>query len=1037
MAAVSMFSKSPTQIQLEDELMTEIAQVSLRSLPPNPIVHLPNLMNQLQSVSSLASAFQFNLPAPSNASSSPANNLGNIDLSRILSGINANQSGGSAQTRQFTVNDLNLSSFLAPAQSSPSPSATPPPAASSVLRLDRTMFKSIVEEKSKITKDSKCKLLATISKRIQSVKGKSLSQSENKEFKEKFFEDISNSTLQLAKEYLGRDPIELKETNNPKTEFLSLLDAEEKEFLELVLSKFPEDQKDQLLSFAVTTASIDLKNQIVGKNVTLGGHYEAMRRVHYLIQSFPRAIERFAKTVLPKEIKACNNGSGRELENSTILSCYLMLTAIITRADKNAFKYSSLVPPSAVEEYPRKHSHPDFVAIQDHVRKLSDGPLDCVHALLKKIFTTDKEAKEFGLQWIALALQLNDARCGVSISDQLFVETSLFLSSDGFMVNLVDLLLRFCGPFLDLKAGKFKLIQSAYCNVSPRFDWSKQTKLCETPQSSNPAVPSEFNFITEIFFMTYYSMHVGLHTIMERFTEYQKSYGQCLDFWKQRKSLVPEWQKDKEANTMAKNMDFFQEILDGMDTTVRKPEFLLSVLSFAKLCMVWMDHVISEGNAETYFSAMPEWMVRDISEILDFIVRMNSELLFNDPDFVTTSIDWAVNLLNFGSKLVKSSLVRSKLASYLTDLCSLRSHSVYGPKFQYSISSNRQLNNSVVGLLNIYVDVDVVEGLDVDKETNFSKYGTRLGVSRIFNDFWDVPEFKGNFMSLSESPLFLKVIRILLQDSMHHLDDSLGRLMDIRQLELAMQNQEEWAEQDQEIQKERERYYQSQQSTSKGFLSMANSSLDFIIKLTSDGTTKKSFTNPSVLPIFCGFLNHFFDVLCGPKCINLKVKNPEKYKFSPKDLLRKIGLIMTQFIGTQPFTSSLTEDQDFSVEVLSKAQYFITRENLLPPNDMEKLIKFVEHSKSAKEEAKPMETSGKGEEDAMEIVEDETELEAKYVENMKDLIFDSLSMVNVETEKYDKYHYSASLDSSKSASKAKMERLMKEDPVELDSSLVL
>lgn len=159
------------------------------------------------------------------------------------------------------------------------------------------------------------------------------------------------------------------------------------------------------------------------------------------------------------------------------------------------------------------------------------------------------------------------------------------------------------------------------------------------------------------------------------------------------------------------------------------------------------------------------------------------------------------------------------------------------------------------------MDVDVVEGLDVDKETNFSKYGTRLGVSRIFNDFWDVPDFKANFLSLADSQPFLKMIRTLLQDSMHHLDDSLGRLMDIRQLEIAMQNQEEWAVQDQLIKKEREQYYSSQQSTAKGFLSMANSSLDFLSKLLSDETTMRSFFNPSILAVFCGFLNHFYDVL--------------------------------------------------------------------------------------------------------------------------------------------------------------------------------
>lgn len=167
------------------------------------------------------------------------------------------------------------------------------------------------------------------------------------------------------------------------------------------------------------------------------------------------------------------------------------------------------------------------------------------------------------------------------------------------------------------------------------------------------------------------------------------------------------------------------------------------------------------------------------------------------------------------------------------------------------------------GLINIYNDVDVVEGLDVDKETGFSKYGTRLGVSKIFNDLWDNPIFLKDFLSHTEDLPFQKMIRILLQDSMHHLDDSLGRLMDIRQLQLAMEDKMEWESQDPVIKKEREGYYKSQQKTAKGFMSMANSSLDFVIKMAQTPRIKMIFLKPNVLPVFSGFLNHFFDVLVG------------------------------------------------------------------------------------------------------------------------------------------------------------------------------
>lgn len=197
-------------------------------------------------------------------------------------------------------------------------------------------------------------------------------------------------------------------------------------------------------------------------------------------------------------------------------------------------------------------------------------------------------------------------------------------------------------------------------------------------------------------------MHVGFHSIMQRFIEYQKAYRQCLDFWNARKAAVSgDWRSDKEAKRMAQNMDHFQGLLDGLDISLRNPEFLQNVLAFAKLCMVWMEHVISEGNAEYVFSSVPVFMVRDISEILDFILRMNTDLLFNDLDLVPTSIDWCVRLLNGGHKLVKSSLIRSKLSSYLEDLLSFRNHSVHGKNVQYAVSASKLMNQSVIGEENL------------------------------------------------------------------------------------------------------------------------------------------------------------------------------------------------------------------------------------------------------------------------------------------------------------------------------------------------
>lgn len=141
----------------------------------------------------------------------------------------------------------------------------------------------------------------------------------------------------------------------------------------------------------------------------------------------------------------------------------------------------------------------------------------------------------------------------------------------------------------------------------------------------------------------------------------------------------------------------------------------------------------------------------------------------------------------------------------------------------------------VLGLMCIYVDVDIVEGLDVDKE-KFDKYSVRRNIASLLNDSWEIADFRESFLREAKSQIYLKFVGMYLytdltlvtftpiplhlsivflsylaylgtviNDAIHLLEDSLGRLMDIRSLELAMADQREWDTQDPLIKQEREK----------------------------------------------------------------------------------------------------------------------------------------------------------------------------------------------------------------------------------------
>ena len=56
-------------------------------------------------------------------------------------------------------------------------------------------------------------------------------------------------------------------------------------------------------------------------------------------------------------------------------------------------------------------------------------------------------------------------------------------------------------------------------------------------------------------------------------------------------------------------------------------------------------------------------------------------------------------------------------------------------------------------------------------------------------------------------------------------------------------------------------------------------------------------------------LNFNLQQLCGPKCKNLKVKNPEKYGWEPKKLLNQLTDIYLHLDKSDKFAQALANDE--------------------------------------------------------------------------------------------------------------------------------
>jgi len=835
------------------------------------------------------------------------------------------------------------------------------------------------------------------------------------------------------------------------------LETPNNEFYNELVTTISEKDLNTIFGTILIELSFEMRTATRNKNMLQNEHVPILNRLAQMSND-PRILKALGNLVSKESLSAATC-TAREMENSSALVGFMGVTCILSSYDKNAFHYFSTL----LSRYPQC-SVQEVQSLQDNLRNKIRESVNIVHGVVKKLFV-DKELKEPTLSWVGAFLQLNDTRANINPVDPLSFEINLVLSTDGFMIFLLEILLNFCKPFMDPKAPKVSMIQSTYCPQSHRYDFSKQPKLAQFSELdlSLGEAPT-FNFISETFFATLYAVHVGLMSTISHYNSILTLYNQNRNQIESLKAKFGDsWSATPQGQKLQDSFNKIHEWLDSFATQLLDPEFLRLLCQFSLLTMNWMltftpTPGTKEISVETkkLYSHFPEFYVKDIADLLTFFIRYKPDIVLEIPEFLQKIIDYCVTLLNFPT-LVKSPIIRAKLTTILSEIVYKKQFEEqkvqksgwgmisplaiqYASAFQENKLAQTSLSH---GLMLIYVDADIVEGLDVDKE-NFDKYSLRRNIALLLNDLWNMSIFKTSFKKEATSNHFSKFINTVMNDSIHTLEDSLGRLVDIRTLQLAMADKEEWDKQDQIIKDERQRYYEIQENSSRGFLSLANSCLDILVQLTREPDIVPSFIEPQTVGRVAAMLNHFFVSLCGPKCNNLKVNNPEKYSFSPKNLLMKITQITLSFVGFPAFIDTMSKEIDYSGDVMKQAHFRLIQNKIVHDADAQKFLEFVAKVESKLQVTEAPVVSPADLPSTPTIMElDLDTLEKHYVAELEDKRFDSFDMKVEGSEKYN-HHYASNIETSSisALSGSRMQRIVKECtmmatslPISLSSSI--
>jgi len=224
----------------------------------------------------------------------------------------------------------------------------------------------------------------------------------------------------------------------------------------------------------------------------------------------------------------------------------------------------------------------------------------------------------------------------------------------------------------------------------------------------------------------------------------------------------------------------------------------------------------------------------------------------------------------------------------------------------------------------------------------YDKFNSRRDIAYILNAIWHTPGHRAALKRVSsDTDKFVRFINLMMNDVTFLLDESLGKLGEISGLQHEMEDHS-WATKSPRHKQERQGLLRSLEGQATSWMSLGRSTVDLLEKFTRE--TKDAFMASEIVDRLAAMLTYNLDALAGPKCQDLKVKNPEKYKFNPRQLLSDIIQVFLNLSDEQTFIVALArEGRSYRQALFDRAAGIAKKRALKTDAEIEQLRLFVEH----------------------------------------------------------------------------------------------
>jgi len=188
---------------------------------------------------------------------------------------------------------------------------------------------------------------------------------------------------------------------------------------------------------------------------------------------------------------------------------------------------------------------------------------------------------------------------------------------------------------------------------------------------------------------------------------------------------------------------------------------------------------------------------------------------------------------------------------------------------------------------------------------------------------------------------FISFINLVINDMTYLMDESLSELSQIHNIQVEMDDRATWEAKPAEYHREREGTLRSLERVASSHTPLSRSTVELLKLFTAE--TKAPFMVPEIVDRLAAMLCYNLKALVGPKRQELKVRNPEKYKFSPRELLGDIVQVFVNLSGEPVFVCAVAGDgRSYSRELFERAVRIVVKNGIKAESEVAQLRVFVE-----------------------------------------------------------------------------------------------